>query len=86
MNGMTESEAVEAIRKWRVARKAFTDRESCLRKQDGPLPAGVMNYSGDNTPIIRLMSVVEERRLRTGDNFENKDILLLRIAEEANLR
>jgi len=43
-------------------------------------------YTGDLSPHIRVMSVVEHRRLMQGHTFPNKDILMIRIAEEANYR
>ena len=42
--------------------------------------------SGDQTEQLRPMSEVEKARLSVGDIFRSKDVVVLRIAEEANLR
>ena len=41
---------------------------------------------GDQNEQLRPMSVVEGNRLVDGDTFKNKNVLQLRISEEANLR
>jgi hypothetical protein len=43
-------------------------------------------YSGDQTPSIRLMMVVEAHPLVAGQTFQHKETLQICIAEEANLR
>ena len=49
------------------------------------ISADYISYTGDNTRTIRPMSIVFRNRLKEGDTFYSKEILQLRIAEEANL-
>jgi len=44
------------------------------------------DYSGDFTPTLRTMTAVSLSRLKLGQNFPERDIITLRIAEEANYR
>jgi hypothetical protein len=55
-------------------RKAYTDSKRYARAK------GVLDEQ------FRLMEVVKAKRLEKGHTFPNKDILIMRIAEEANLR
>ena len=84
--GMSTSEAEHAMREWKIARKAYTDNLNRSRKKGSHILEGVVDYSGDQSPTIRKMTVVEQRRLVVGHNFPTRSLLLLRIAEEANLR
>jgi hypothetical protein len=43
-----------------------------------------LEYTGDQSPHINLMSVVEHSRLIQGHTFPDKDTLMIRVAEEAN--
>ena len=43
-------------------------------------------YSGDQCAHIRLMEIVEKHPLEVGHTFEQKETMMIRIAEEANLR
>jgi hypothetical protein len=45
----------------------------------------MISYSGDQTPSIPLMMVVEAHPLVAGQTFQHKGALQIRIAEEANL-
>ncbi len=47
--------------------------------------AGDMTFTGDNSRTIRTMEEVCKSPLHFGDTFQTKDILSMRIAEEANL-
>ena len=79
---------------YKAERKVYTD--SARRKLMQNLSSIDMNstpqkehnseYTGDLSPHIRVMSVVEHRQLMQGHTFPNKDILMIRIAEEANYR
>ncbi len=42
-----------------------------------------MTYSGVTDPRLRTMAEVSGARLQVGDTFPNKDVLAIRIAEEA---
>jgi hypothetical protein len=67
--------------------KAFTDRDCHRRmkksKSEAKLSATV---SGVQIEQLRPMSKVETHHLLEGDTFKNKEVLQLRISEEANLR
>ncbi len=45
-----------------------------------------IEYSGDNTPTLRTMDLVQASRLHAGHNIIDKEYVKLRIAEEAMLR
>ena len=47
---------------------------------------GGSDLSGDQTEQLRPMSNVEKAHLSVGHTFQSKDVVVLRIAEEANLR
>jgi hypothetical protein len=86
IDGMTKMQADDAMREWKIARKAYTDNLNRMRKKGNHVLEGVVDYTGDQSPTIRKMTVVEERRLVAGHSFPTRTLLLLRIAEEANLR
>ena len=44
------------------------------------------SYTGCLHPTLRTMAEVEKSRLKAGHTFPDKDVLKLRVAEEANLR
>ncbi len=46
----------------------------------------VTDYTGDQFPHICLVTVVENSPLMTGHTFAEKDTMMIRIGEEANLR
>ena len=85
LNIMTEDEAAAAIAQYRVLCKKWTDAKLRQRRYNTSL-GSLVEYTGDMTPSLRLMSEVEVRRLNARDSFENKEVLRMRIAEEANLR
>lgn len=82
---MEADEAAAAIKAWCVARKRWTDRRSRQRRNQRNGNGDLLVYSGDSTPMLRMMTEVTQRRLLPGHSFEDKDILRMRIAEEANL-
>jgi hypothetical protein len=82
---MSQSQADDAMHEWKIALKAYTDNLNRLRKKGSHILEGVVDYTGDQSPTIRKMTVVEQRRLVVGHNFPTRSLLLLRIAEEANL-
>ena len=85
VSGMNDDEAASAIKAWRVQRKRWTDPRARLRRNQRIGNADLLSYTGDSSPVLRLMSVVQQRRLLSGDSFQSKDTLRMRIAEEANL-
>jgi hypothetical protein len=89
---MTLREEELALDKYQKERKAYTDAKQLetakqLAEADiTTLPQrGQMNlYSSDQTPLIRLMMVVEAHPLVAGRTFQHKETLQICIAEEAN--
>ncbi len=90
--GMTKAGADAEIKKWRKARKKYTDgllaakakvRKSLEENKDDYDDAIV--YLGVTTPFLRPMSAVDAQPMCFGHNYPSKEVLLLRIAEEANL-
>ncbi len=75
-------------------RKAFTDANrrkllaalSSVDMNVSPQKQVVMDHTGDQFPHIRLTNVVENSPLMTGHTFAEKDTMMIRIGEEANLR
>ena len=82
---MTEDEATDALREYAKERKSYTDKQRSERRKKGNLLATVV-FSGDDSPSLRLESIVENRRLIVGDSFAEKVVLRMRVMEEANLR
>jgi hypothetical protein len=78
-----ESERDAVWAKYKKARKKYADdeRQKRLKKQ-----RAYVGVSGDQSEQLRPMTEVEKYRLSEGQIFKNKDILQLRIGEEANLR
>ena len=85
VSSMKAEDAASAMKAWRVDRKRWTDRRARLRRSERIGNGDLLVYTGDASPVLRLMSVVQKRRLMVGDSFETKDTLRMRIAEEANL-
>ena len=70
-------------------RKKYCDQErhKRIRQQKSVSADDNTNlHTGDQTEQLRTMSEVEKGRLLEGQVFRTKDIVHLRIAEEANLR
>jgi hypothetical protein len=70
-------------------RKADWDAQNRARRKECGGRAfnwDTITYTGDNVAGLRTMDIVKEKRLKAGDNFIDKSVLQLRIAEEANLR
>lgn len=82
---MTESEK----RQYRKARKEYTDHLRFERMRREPSDTTLLlrdAYTGDSTPTLRPESKVLTDRLEVGHSFASKSTLILRVAEEANLR
>jgi hypothetical protein len=69
-------------------RKAYTDSQRYLRakRNHSTVPDAGVCFTGERDEQLRLMAIVKANRLQKGHTFPNKDILILHIAEEANLR
>ena len=84
-SGMNAAKAQEAIKEWRVLRKAHTDKmQREHRMLFGSNAATEIEYSGVVDARLWLMLDVEVTPLLKGHTFPTKEILLIRIAEEAN--
>jgi hypothetical protein len=85
-SGMSEAAAQMALKAWRVERKAHNDKVQRLRRKE-LRDSGNMgsNHTGVLYPQLRNMTSVESDPLLVDHTFPSKDILFIRIAEEANL-
>ncbi len=91
---MTLHEEELAFDKYQKKRKAYTDKKQLeMAKQlaeanitTSPQRGHMISYSGDQTPSIWLMMVVEAHPLVASQTFQHKETLQIRTAEEANLR
>jgi len=82
-----ESEQQAVLDAYTAKRKSFTDRSrhQCVKKKNSEAKLSA-TVSADQIEQLRPMSVVKVHRLVDGDSFKNKNVLKLRISEEANLR
>jgi hypothetical protein len=84
-SGISAAKAHEAIKVWRVLRKAHTDKmQREHRTLFGSNAATEIEYSGVVDARLRLMSDVDVTPLLKGHTSPTKEILLIQIAEEAN--
>ena len=67
------------------ARKREYDRLRNKRMGHGDYNTSV-NLTGNHAPTIRPMTEVQGCRLSKGQTFSHRDIIILRVKEEANLR
>jgi hypothetical protein len=88
LSNYPESEFSSIWGKYVKARKKYVDdeRHKRLKAKKSTTKGGGL-LSGDQPEQLRPMSEVENKaRLSVGDIFRSKDVVFLRIAEEANLR
>jgi len=80
--GMTDAEKQHAKDEYERKRKAFTDvrRAKHLKEADN---TEIEQYTSCLNPTLRTMAEVENSRLLVGHTFPDKDLLKLRVAEEA---
>ena len=86
---MSKANAAKALSKYKIDRKKYTDKVRSDRvkiAQSMDTSKAITHCTGDNTDRIRPMAVVETKRLLVGQTFLTKDIVWMRIAEEANRR
>lgn len=90
--GMSREMAENALREWRKQRKKYTDkmRKTAIKlkqkRHNEDDEADLQAYTGDCTPVLRRMCDVAKNSLRVGNTFNSKEVLQMRVAEEANLR
>ena len=93
---MSKEDGKQTLKDWRVKRKSETDAlrrkisQSSLEKSkiEGPENISDNNnivFTGDVSPVMRTMVQVSTEPLQVGHNFPTRDIMLLRVLEEANL-
>jgi len=84
-DGMTVSEADIARNKYLVERKKWRQLNinEKLKLSKGT-EFQVSDYTGNLSPTLRTMQEVSGFHLQAGHTFPDRDIILLRVAEEAN--
>ena len=87
LSGMTQAEAKETMRQWRVEHKAYTDKKEQDQRKRASLASNEsrdIEYSGVLDERLQLMTDVEVSPMLIGCMFSTKEVRLVRIAEEAN--
>jgi hypothetical protein len=84
---MCEVEAEKVLKKWRKERKRYTDGVALQKRREllDDFTFDESTYTGVLSDKIRLMSQVEDSPMKVGHTYPTKEIVLIRIAEEANL-
>ncbi len=86
---MSADDAKDAIDRWKKDWKRDRDklRRNCQGGVDGCsfVDGGTIDYTGCTDGILRPMVTVSSSLLLEGHTFPNKETLLMRVAEEANL-
>ena len=83
---MNDVEKVLAKQECKWERKQITDGLRLKRLKDQNKNFDVEGFSGCLTLGLRTMVDVQKCRLEVNHTFPDKEILVLRVAEEANLR
>ena len=85
-SGMSEAAAKLALKAWRVERKAHNNKVQRLRRKELRTTGNMgSNHTGNLDPQLRTMTSVESNPLLVDHTFPSKEILFIRIAEEANV-
>ena len=79
---MSEQEAMFALLQWQASWKSDGYRD---RRKNAEMTNITIDYTGVVSDIMRTMTEVRASWLQVGHTFPTKEILLLRIADEANL-
>jgi len=85
-NGMNEVEKAMAKQEYKRERKKITDGLRIKRLKEQNENYDAEEFSGCLTLGLRTMVDVQKCRLEVNHTFPDKEILVLRVAEEANLR
>ena len=81
---LSETDKQDALANWKRQCKRFTDRKrKRLLKEAETVRDDNITYSGVTDPRLRTMAEVSGARLRVNDSFPNRDVLAIRIVEEA---
>ncbi len=81
--GMTDAEKQHAKDEYERKRKAFTNVRQAKRLKEAA-NTEIEQYTGCLHPTLRTMAEVDNSRLLGRHTFPDKDLLKLRVAEEAN--
>ena len=84
--GLTKSEAKMIMAEDKRIRKRWTDSQRIMRLKNTSHGSPPREKVGCDNALLRTMGDVEVSRLREGHMFSTKDILWMRIGEEANLQ
>ena len=84
---MGEVEAEQVLKNWRKERKKYTDGVALQKRREllDDFTFDESTYTGVLSDKIRLMSQVEDSPMKVGHTYPTKEMVLIRIAEEANL-
>ena len=82
-DGMSEKKAEDALHKWEKSWKHGKDNERRKSSHETTTDKTIA-YSGVVLDLLQLLSEVKLTSLKVDDNFPTKDVLTLRIIEEAN--
>jgi hypothetical protein len=83
---MSAVEKVLAKKEYTKERKKYTDRLRMKRLKDQNKDYEAESFSGCLTLVLRPMSDVHKCRLEVNHTFPDREILGMRVAEEANLQ
>jgi hypothetical protein len=84
--GMTVAEKKCAKEEHERKRKASTNQTRAKPLKEAAHHTEIVQYTGCLHPTLRTMAEVEKSRLEVRHTFPDKDLLKLRVAEEANCR
>ncbi len=85
VRNMSEAKARIVLKVYAKERKAYTDKQHSSRVKAVKSVSHTSEYLGHNSMQLQTMNVVESNRLDEDHTFATKEILNLRIAEEAIL-
>jgi hypothetical protein len=82
----TESEGKVLLQRYAKARKAYTDKQRTAHVKGDKSLSKSSSFTGEQNDQLCTMIEVEKFGLIANQTFKSKDLLQLRISEEANLR
>ena len=85
-DGMSAAEKAAAKKAFKKVRKKYTDALRKTRLKENNDDYDPEQFSGCLALFLRPMTDVEKGRLEVNHTFPDKEMLLMRVAEEANLR
>jgi hypothetical protein len=82
----TESKGKVLLQRYAKARKAYTDKQRTAHVKSNKSRSKSSSFTGKQNEELCTMNKVEKSCLIDNHTFKSKDVLQLRISEEANLR